>query len=283
MTTSVAIVNWNSGGRLKTCLESLLATTASPEIVVVDNASSDGSIDSAVSFRDRVHFIRNSVNRGFAAGINQGFQATEGAHVLVLNPDIRVMPGAVETLENFMTTHPRAGAVGGYVNAKYLPRRFPTAAALIRENLGLGRRALASVPSKEAREIVPVDQPAAAALMVRRDAYDQLGGFDERFYPAWYEDVDFCRRLKGAGWEIYFAPHAEFQHEGGYSAGALGVEDFARAYYANQTRYARKHLGPAAVVAVRASIAAGMLGRMAARPWQARAYARTFWEAIRGL
>ncbi len=283
MTTSVAIVNWNSGDWLKACLESLLAVAGSAEIVVVDNASNDGSFDPAVGFKDRVHFIRNSVNRGFAAAVNQGFQATEGAHVLVLNPDIQVMPGAVEILDDFMSTHPRAGAVGGYVGEKYLPRKFPTPASMIRENLGLGRRAVMSLPLKEARNIVRVDQPAAAALMVRRDAFDQVGGFDEKFYPAWYEDVDFCRRLNAAGWEIYFAPHAEFQHEGGYSAGALGAEDFARAYYSNQARYARKHFGSAAAALVRASIAAGMLGRMLARPRQARAYAKTLWEAICGL
>ena len=111
-------------------------------------------------------------------------------------------------------------------------------------------------------------------MMIRRDAYEAVGGFDERFYPAWYEDVDFCRRLKKEGWEIYFAPKAAFLHEGGYSAGAMGAASFASAYYGNQLRYARKHFGTAGSAAVRASIAAGMIGRMIARPGQAAAYGK---------
>ncbi|MBI2149061.1 MAG: hypothetical protein HYU27_00450 [Acidobacteria bacterium] len=131
-------------------------------------------------------------------------------------------------------------------------------------------------------EAVRVDQPAAAALMVRRDAYEEVGGFDEQFYPAWYEDVDFCKRLKTRGWEIYFIPRAEFLHAGGYSAEALGSEKFAGAYYGNQVRYARKHLGPAGAAVVRASIAAGMIGRMLGRPEHAAAYAKTLIRALKG-
>ena len=98
--------------------------------------------------------------------------------------------------------------------------------------------------------------------LVRRDAFDDAGGFDERFYPAWYEDVDFCAVLHQKGWEIYFASSAAFPHEGGYSADALGSGNFLRFYYRNQLRYAQKHFSRWGVVAVRMAIAAGMLGRM---------------------
>ena len=118
--------------------------------------------------------------------------------------------------------------------------------------------------------------------MVRRDAYDEAGGFDEQFFPAWYEDVDFCFRLKAAGWEIYFAPEAVFLHEGGYSAEAMGPEEFAGAYYRNQLRYARKHLGPAGAALVRGSIAAGMIGRMIGRPGHAPAYGKVLIGALWG-
>ena len=127
-----------------------------------------------------------------------------------------------------------------------------------------------------------MDQPAAAALMVRRDAYEEVGGFDEQFYPAWYEDVDFCYRLKAAGWEIYFAPKAVFLHEGGYSAEAMGSVEFASAYYGNQLRYVRKHLGPVGAAIVRGSIAAGMIGRMIGRPKHARAYGKVLIGALKG-
>jgi N-acetylglucosaminyl-diphospho-decaprenol L-rhamnosyltransferase len=276
MSTSVAIVNWNAGNRLRVCVESLLATAPDARAVVVDNASVDGSIESLAQFSDRVGLVCNKVNRGLAAALNQAFAATSTHYVLALNPDVQVMPKAVEILERFLDTHPKAGAVGGYVNEKYLPRQFPTASRLIRENLGL----LSRKPSAKSGGSASVDQPAAAALMIRRAAYEEAGGFDEQFFPAWYEDVDFCKRLKIAGWEIYFVPDARFHHEGGYSAEALGKKSFVQAYYHNQLRYTRKHLGPTASLAVRASMIAGMLARIVAQPQNAGAYGSVLWGAL---
>ena len=207
-----------------------------------------------------------------------------GYQELILNPDIRVLPGSVQILEEFMDSHPRAAAVGGYVGEKYLPKEFPTMSRLILENLGAGKWRNYPLPLGEGRVRAPVsvDQPAGAALMIRRDAYEEAGGFDEQFYPAWYEDVDFCRRVKAQGWEIFFLPAAEFLHSGGYSAETLGSESFLGAYYGNQLRYARKHFGSMGSVAVRASVAAGMIGRMIARPQQARAYGKVFFGALKG-
>jgi GT2 family glycosyltransferase len=288
MTSTVAIINWNSGLWLRTCIESLLATTTMSEILVIDNASEDASLESAQGFRNRVDFVRNSVNRGFAAAVNQAFLATSSTYVLILNPDIRATPGAVELLEDFMEGHPRAGAIGGYVGDRYLPKALPTVAALIRENLGFPVGAVISNASRcdaydrPAGKEILVEQPAAAALMIRRDAYDEVDGFDEQFYPAWYEDVDFCRRLKAKGWEIYFAPQAVFLHDGGYSATAMGSQNFLRSYYGNQLRYAKKHFGALGAAAVRASIAVGMLQRMIVRPRQAAAYGKAFVETLKG-
>jgi GT2 family glycosyltransferase len=176
-----------------------------------------------------------------------------------------------------MDAHPGAGAAGGYVNEKYLPRLFPTVASLVQENLGLSRHPERVEPGSPA---LAVDQPAAAALLVRRDAYEEIGGLDERFFPAWYEDVDFCFRLKTAGWEIYFVPQAEFIHEGGYGARRLGAEAFLRAYYGNQIRYVQKHMGKTAVIAVRAAMVIGMAVRMIARPRHAQAERYTDGESF---
>jgi N-acetylglucosaminyl-diphospho-decaprenol L-rhamnosyltransferase len=266
MTTTVAIVNWNSGNLLRSCVQSVLMTSADAEVVVVDNASRDNSVESITEFRDRVDLVQNSVNRGFAGAVNQAFQQSSSPYVLILNPDIRVPAGAIELLENFLNVHPRAGAAGGYVNDKYLPRNFPTAAAVARENLGFRKN------HSYGHAPVAVDQPAAAALIVRRDAYDEVGGFDEQFFPAWYEDVDFCQRLKARGWDIYFVPDAKFQHDGGYAAELLGARAFAEAYYRNQLRYAKKHFAKSGRFSVRASIAVGMIARLVTRPANARAY-----------
>jgi GT2 family glycosyltransferase len=277
--SAVAIINWNSGPRLRPCIESLLATTTMAEILVIDNASADDSIESVQGFRKHVSFVQNSVNCGFAAAVNQAFRATSAPYVLILNPDLRATPGAVQLLEEFLEAHPRAAASGGYVGDKYLPKRLPTPVSLMRENFGFS-----SAPAVyDRRTPVQVEQPAAAALMIRRDAYEEAGGFDEQFYPAWYEDVDFCERLKEKGWEIYFVPEAVFLHEGGYSAEALGAPDFLRAYYSNQVRYAAKHFSVLGTAAVRASIAAGMIGRMVMRPGHAAAYGKTFIGALTGI
>ena len=315
MTSTIAVINWNSGDLLRTCIDSLLATTKGAKIIVIDNASTDNSLDSARHFRNRVDLICNSANRGFAAAVNQAFQAATSAYMLILNPDITVLPGAVQSLEEFLNAHPRAGAVGGYVGERYPPRRFPSPGTLILENLGLGHFTVAALGEAQARQraactdehrqsggrrsassaerslnwqpplqsdALPVDQPAAAALMIRREAYDEVEGFDERFFPAWYEDVDFCYRIKKKGWEIFFLPAAEFVHGGGYSAAVLGSECFLDAYYQNQVRYAQKHFGRISTIAIRISVAAGAIARMMGHPREAGAYGRVLLGALKG-
>src|SRR5262249_40400706 len=136
MSSTAAVINWNSGSRLRTCVESLLATATMAEILVVDNASNDSSLESVEGFRNRVSFVRDSVNRGFAAGVNQAFRATSTAYVAILNPDLRALPGAVQLLEQFLDAHPPVAAVAGYVGDKYLPRMLPTVTGLICENFG---------------------------------------------------------------------------------------------------------------------------------------------------
>jgi len=260
------IVNWNSGDRLKRCLESL---PVDAQAVVVDNASEDDSIDQARAVRPTTTFIRNSSNRGLSAGLNQGFAATASSYVLVLNPDITVRATSVELLERALDEHPRAGAVGGYVNEKYLPRPLATPWMVIRENFGF---------PVSAANATRVGQAAAAALLVRREAYAAIGGFDERFVPAWYEDVDFCKSLNLAGWEVHFCREAEFVHEGGYSARALGSSAFAAAYYRNQLRYVHKHFGAGAGAVVRFSMIVGMTARMMKTPSRSDAC----WTVISG-
>src|SRR5262245_15943969 len=195
MNSAVAIISWNSGRRLHACVESVLAAAADAKVVVIDNASEDGSLEFVQTFQKRIHLVRNHSNRGFAAAVNQAFGATSTSYVLVLNPDVGVTSGAAEILEGFMDAHPRVGAIGGYVGDKYLPKELPTIGALVRENLAFGSSSRMSDRKwiKGQSSPVKVDQPAAAALMIRRAAYEEIGGFDEQFYPAWYEDVDFCQ------------------------------------------------------------------------------------------
>ena len=273
---AAAIINWNSGPMLRRAVESVLENGEVENVVVVDNASSDGSLGGVGAIGDRVNVIENVANLGFAGAINQAFKATTSPFVLILNPDIQAVPGAIAALAGALDAHPKAGAVGGFANQSYPPRPFPTLASLFRENLGLGRPEI-KVSGEEAK---PVDQPAGAAMMVRRTAFDAVGGFDEQFYPAWYEDVDFCRAISAAGWEIYFHPGAKFHHDGGYSLEALGLERFLTSYYDNQFRYARKHLGPRSGWSLKTALAFGMLVKMMYRPRLAGTYWRVLWEVL---
>ena len=272
---AAVIVNWNSGPILRSSVESLLEEEG-VEVIVVDNASSDGSMRGLRVLEDRIQIIANAANIGFAGGINRAFRSTSAPLVLILNPDVRALPGVVGKLARVFEEHPRAGAVGGFVNERYMPRKFPTLSSLVRENLGFRRSDL----QVSGPDCVRVDQPAGAALMVRRAAFDEVGGFDEQFYPAWYEDVDFCQSLARAGWESYFHPGAAFEHDGGYSLEALGLERFLATYYDNQFRYARKHFSPKSALVLKAALTAGMVPKILARPGRFGSYWRVLREVL---
>jgi GT2 family glycosyltransferase len=285
--TTVGIVNWNSGPLLAPCVESILRES-DVSVLVFDNGSQDGSASFTPSASGRVQIVRDSRNRGFAGGVNEVFRRTDTPYVLILNPDVRVLPGTIQLMEEFMESHPRAAALGGYVGDKYPPRNIPTASSLVLDNLGLTPSvgALYERPGRSQTaptvEVLRVEQVAAAAMLIRREPYKGTPMFDERFYPAWYEDVDFCRRLKHDDWEVYFAPHAKFDHSGGYSARTMGNPAFLYAYYRNQIRYAKKWFEWYEVVVVRASLVAGMIGRMVMRPWNAAGYCKVFFGALIG-
>ncbi len=268
--TAAVIVNWNAGQRLAAAVGSVLETSDA-EVLVVDNASTDGSVD-AMDGAARLRIVRNASNAGFAGGVNRGFAETEAPYVLLVNPDVRARPGAVAALAAVLDGRPRVGAVGGFVNRRYLPRPLPTLGSLARENLGLGRRV-----RERPRGLARVEQPAGAALLIRRAAYEAVGGFDERFHPAWYDDVDFSKALAESGWEAWFEPAAQFDHDGGYSAAAMGPARFMSAYYTNQFRYVRKHLGAAGVPVLKAALVAGVVARSVVRPRRAAGY----WRGLR--
>ena len=271
--TSVVIVNWNSGPHLARAVASLVAITdAIDAIVVVDNASTDDSLAEVDTSDSRVRIVRNATNTGFAGGINRGARETSGPYMLVLNPDVQVQEGAVNRLRRLLEDRPRIGAAGGFVNERYWPRPFPTPVSLIVENLGLGARTLRG-PGVEG---LRVDQPAASALMIRREAFDAVGGFDDQFFPAWYEDVDFATALATHGWTCWYDPAARFDHDGGYSLNGLGNAGFMMAYYANQFRYVRKRIGAGWVVPIKIALAIGTLGRMIRRPAEAGSY----WQGL---
>lgn len=227
---AVCIVNWNTRDLLAACLQSLHDTHGDLllDIVVVDNASSDGSADLVRERHPGVRLLANPDNRFYAAANNQALQATDAPFKLLLNPDIVVPPGSLQTLLTFMADHLQAGAVAPRlrgVDGEIQPscRAFPGPDMVRYEALGLSRLFPRSPRFGQYRmtwwdyaDARPVDQPMASALLLRTAALDEIGRFDEQF-PMFFNDVDLCRRLWDAQWEVWFTPEAEMTHLGGAS------------------------------------------------------------------
>jgi GT2 family glycosyltransferase len=253
---AIVIVTYNSAAEIEGCLDSV-ADLAATEIIVIDNASTDGT--PAKATRPGIRLIANSRNCGFAGAVNQGVRATSAPFVLLLNPDARLERGLSALVAQF--DDPLTGAAGGMLTGAdgqpqtgFMARNLPTPAALILELLGINRlfphnrvnwhyRCLGLSQSATAE----VEQPAGAFLMFSRLAYEKVGGFDERFYPVWFEDVDFCAQLKKAGYRVRYTPEAVANHTGGHSVGSLRMEIRQRYWYGSLLEYAAKHYPPQAM------------------------------------
>ena len=250
---SIVIVNFNGGGHLENCLESLSAhaPAAAHEIVVVDNASTDDSVR-AVRQRSGVQLIELSRNVGFSAANNVGVRRTLGELVLLLNGDTMATPGGLDALIDALDTHPDAAIVGPrLVDAKRRPElSFGPMISPIAE---LRQKMLVSL---HAREFAPVtrwvvdatsreqyvDWVSGACLLVRRQVAEAAGLLDERFF-LYTEDVDFCATVRALGWKVLFTPRAEIVHLRGRSRATVpgGMNDqYRRSHLAF---YAKHHPG----------------------------------------
>jgi N-acetylglucosaminyl-diphospho-decaprenol L-rhamnosyltransferase len=268
MRVSVLIVSWNAREHLTRCLRALAATPH--EVIVVDNASADGSADMVRRDFPAVRLIASPRNLGFAGGVNFARQSATAPLLLLLNPDAEARPGAIDRLADALDAAPDVAAVAGrLVNADDSPqagfnvRRLPTLASLACDLLFVDHLWPGNPVTRRyyARDLDPdssadVEQPAAACLMMRAEVFDRLGGLDERFYPAWFEDVDLCRRILDAGYRIRYEPAATFVHRGGVARDTLGARAFSRTFHANMVRYVQKHHGAAAALVIRALILA---------------------------
>jgi GT2 family glycosyltransferase len=220
----------------------------------VDNASSDGSAAMVRQHFPQVRLIANESNLGFTHGNNQGIAASQGRYVLLLNPDTAVIGEAVATLLAFLEAHPDVGVVGPqlrYPDGSIQPsrRRFPTLATAFVESTVLQPL---FVGSSLLRRYYVADQPdnvtqdvdwlVGACLLVRREAIEQAGPLDEGFFM-YSEELDWCRRIKQAGWRIVYLPAAQVIHyEGKSSEQNLAARDLR--FHSSKVRYFRKHHGP---------------------------------------
>ena len=250
---SVVIVSFNVRDYLLQALSSLYADTSIPfEVIVVDNASTDGSAETVELRFPQVTVVRHDTNEGFGKANNTGFSRSRGDFVLLLNPDVVVDPGCLKILSDFLLATPAAGAAGPRLRRPdgrldlAARRGFPTPAAAFYRLVLLSRIFRKSprfnrynMGAFDEREVHEIDAGTAACLMLRRAAIDKVGLFDPEFFM-YGEDLDLCYRLKAGGWKIFYVPGAGALHVKGASsrqASASMLYEFHRAMW----RFHRKH------------------------------------------
>jgi N-acetylglucosaminyl-diphospho-decaprenol L-rhamnosyltransferase len=279
----VVVVSYNSRDQLRSCIEPITQIRGA-HAIVSDNASQDGSLETIADLP--VERIALPVNGGFSHGCNAGWRRGTSPYVLFLNPDARIDETALARLVDVLESRPSAGAVAPRIahddgSLDYSQRRFPQLRSTYAQAVFLHRlfpRApwtdeLVRDPAAYERTGTP-DWVSGACILVRRAVLEQLGGFDEGFFM-YCEDIDLCRRIWDAGWEVVFEPSALIVHEGGASAPRTSLLPVLAA---SRLRYAEKHRSAAAAGAERCGVALSALthlvaarGGTAARAGHARA------------
>lgn len=270
---SIIIVSHNSEDCIGSCLEALRGIR-DWKIILVDNASSDSTVKIATSVAPDVCLFVNDRNAGFAGALNRAVSVATGDIFVLLNPDAITAPGSLDALVHCLSVK-GVGAVGGSLRTAdgqpdrgFAVRSFPSLSASVAETLLVNRvwptnrwnrsyRCLGMDYSRTQQ----VQQPAGACLAIKREAWQDVGGFDENFFPVWFEDVDFCRRLSDRGWKVLYCAEAIFRHSGGHSVNKLRCDDRQLYWYSNLLRYFQKHHGAIACVVLRVAITLGMLMR----------------------
>lgn len=251
-TFSVIIVSWNVKAELRECLLSLRKEiTLQAEVIVVDNASGDGTVDLVKEFPEVLWQLQNC-NLGFARACNIGAKTSTGNILIFLNPDTRVGLNFFNTLEYFLNNHPRAQVVGGKIlnsDGTLQPsvRALPSIWSGVLDSLKI----LGRMPQLAKKYLQPdfdyekeqkVEQVMGAGFIVRRDFFEKLNGFDERFF-VWFEEVDFCLRTLQAGGEVWYTPNIQIEHSQGKSFKQYSY--FRRHFNFSKSlwQYIKKHKG----------------------------------------
>ena len=271
---AVVIVNYQSYEDLQDCLASLGPPAPAVTICIVDHASRREAADDIERAFPHAHLLRQQTNDGFAAGVNRGAGETTTQYVLLLNPDCVASADTCARLASWMDAHPRVGAAGprilnsdGSVQAS--ARRFPDLTTSIagrsswltrvfpRNPLSRHNLAPSQIHSDAARA---VDWVSGAVMIIRREAFDAIGGFDAGFFLYW-EDADFCRRLGHAGWQVMYVPELTVRHAGGRSsrhaadASLVAFHRSAFRLFWKHSNVATKVLAPLVFAGLRARLA----------------------------
>lgn len=267
-TLAVIIANWNTRDLLRQCILSVLQSSLDVQVIVVDNGSTDGSVQMVGGEFESVKLIVNSDNRGFAAANNQGLRAATAPYCMLLNSDTVVLDDALATLVRHMGENPHTGCCGPQLlntDGTLQPsgHSYPTLRSALAELLPLPawlRRVMRGpAEQRDYTEVCQVDEVSGAAMLVRRAALEDTGLLDEGFFFLG-EDVDWCWRMTKRGWRVEYVPNARIVHHGGQSTirGDASWLRAPRAYY----RLFRKHRRPWEAELLRAAMSLIILLRM---------------------
>lgn len=238
---SVVIVSWNVADSLSRCISSVLATHyPNLEIIVVDNASADESVKALEKFMDEnITLRRNTYNLGFPIAVNQGLNMSSGDYLLLLNPDTRLPKSFFAQGLEFFASHPDAMAMGpkledpdGTPQGSVFPE--PSISSYIQE-FWLGKTGITSKYVPAGNHPLSVNAISGACMLFPRSTFQQVGQLTEKVFM-YYEDLDYCRRIRQVGGKVYFNPQISVVHEHGQSAGKSGgktnkyIQDASRWY-----------------------------------------------------
>ena len=304
---SIVILSWNVRDLLRQCLESvasgrplsanhpLLVT----EIIVVDNASSDGSVEMVRAEFAAVRLIANQTNRGYTGGNNDGIAAATGRYVMILNPDTRVLDDALAAMVAYADAHPDVGVVGPQLlnpdgSVQSSRRRFPTLMTGLFESTWLQPLA----PRDVLRRYYVLDRPDdtiqevdwlfGACFLVRRKVIQQVGTLDEDFFM-YSEEMDWCYRMRQAGWKVVYLPEAQVIHYGGKSSDQVAAQRHIY-FQTSKVRYFRKHHGALTAGVLRVAVLAMYAGQLALEAAKGalghkralrRERVRAYWQVLR--
>jgi N-acetylglucosaminyl-diphospho-decaprenol L-rhamnosyltransferase len=298
---SIIIVSWNVCDLLRDCLHAIYDTadTLDLEVIVVDSASHDDTVAMVRSEYPDVRLVACPENVGFAKGNNIGLEMAHGPYLFLLNPDTVVQPGAMQALVAYLTKNTAVGMVAPQLlnndgTVQSSRRRFPTTATGYWESTWLQPYA----PAHILRDYYMLDQPDAAttevdwvqgaAMLIRRGVYEQVGGLDEAYFM-YSEELDWCRRIRMAGWSIVYLPTAQVTHYQGKSSEQASTRrhiNFNRA----KLRYYQKYHGRGTATALRIFLLLNYLfqllleagkGLLGHRPDLRRQRINTYWQVLR--
>lgn len=292
MDVSIIIVSWNTSVLLGQCLRSIFDNPppGSFDVVVIDNASKDGSAKMVRENYPQTTLIENEANVGFSRANNQGIRISQGRYIILLNSDTLVHPESLRILLEFLDSHPDAGIAGAHLQNpdgtdQHYPTSFPTLPNQTSVLCYLPGRQQFNVGMSNQSQVCEVERVQGAFLAIRREVIEQIGMMEESLF-LYAEEDDLCQRARMAGWKVFFLPQVLITHYGGASTEQVSVKSLQH-LYRSKLWFIRKYHGKAQARLLKLVLAIGCLIRGAAgivNPMSASARrARNYMQLLRVL